>query len=195
MNILDKFHHWRRRRRWNKQYRSGRWQNLKSDLEASRYFKIKEDLLAFAPKKPNILDIGCGDGVLNERLGDFPFSYFLGVDFSSESIKQAQDKNLPNSEFEHCDVLHFVPKRTFDAIIFNESFYYIPDTEKSRVLQHLLDNLSEDGVLIVSIFRDGPGCWEFFKENKNLKEVDFETIKTSKEMTYWKIGAYTKVSE
>ena len=190
MNILDKFHHWRRRRRWNKQYRSGRWKSLKSDLEASRYFKIKQDLEAFAPKNPSILDIGCGDGVLNERLGDFDFSYFLGVDFSSESIKQAQGKNLPKSEFEHCDVLHFVPEQTFDAIIFNESFYYIPDTEKSRVLQLLLDHLSPEGVLIVSIFRDGPGCWEYFKEHPNLKELDHETITTSKEMTYWKIGAY-----
>ena len=128
MNILDKFHHWRRRRRWNKQYRSGRWQNLKNDIETGRYLKIKEDLVTYAPANPSILDIGCGDGVLNERLGEFSFSYFLGVDFSSESIKQAQEKNLPDSEFEHCDVLHFVPKRTFDAIIFNESFYYIPDT-------------------------------------------------------------------
>lgn len=193
MNILDKFHHWRRRRRWNKQYKSGRWKSLKSDIEADRYLKIKKDLLAFAPKNPSILDIGCGDGVLNERLGDYPFSYFLGVDFSSESIKQAQEKKLPNSEFEHCDVLHFVPKRTFDVIVFNESFYYIPDTEKTRVLQFLLDHLSAEGVLIVSIFREGPGCWEYFKENPKLKELDFETIKTSKEMTYWKIGAYTKV--
>tara|TARA_R100000935_G_scaffold21876_3_gene40422 strand:- start:11 stop:592 length:582 start_codon:yes stop_codon:yes gene_type:complete len=193
MNILDKFHHWRRRRRWNKQYKSGRWKSLKSDIEADRYLKIKKDLRAFAPENPSILDIGCGDGVLNERLGDYPFSYFLGVDFSSESIKQAQEKNLPNSEFEHCDVLHFVPKRTFDAIVFNESFYYIPDTEKTRVLQFLLDHLSAEGVLIVSIFREGPGCWEYFKENPKLKELDFETIKTSKEMTYWKIGAYRKV--
>lgn len=193
MNILDKFHHWRRRRRWNKQYRSGRWQSLKSDLEASRYFKIKENLVAFAPKNPSILDIGCGDGVLNERLGDFPFSYFLGVDFSSESIKQAQDKNLPKSEFEHCDVLHFVPKQTFDVIIFNESFYYIPESEKPRVLQLLLDKLSADGVLISSIFREGHGCWEYFKENPQLTEVAYDTVRTTKETTYWKIGAYRKV--
>ncbi len=193
MNILDKFHHWRRRRRWNKQYKSGRWKSLKNDIETGRYHKIKENLLTFAPKNPSILDIGCGDGVLNERLGDFSFSYFLGVDFSSESIKQAQEKKLPNSEFEHSDVLHFTPKRTFDAIIFNESFYYIPDSERTRVLQLLIDHLSKDGVLINSIYREGAGSWEYFKENPKLKEIDFETIKTTNEMTYWKIGAYKKV--
>jgi hypothetical protein len=40
MNILDKFHNWRRKRRWNKQYRQGQWDNLKSEKEAKRYYQI-----------------------------------------------------------------------------------------------------------------------------------------------------------
>lgn len=194
MNILDKFHHWRRRRRWNKQYRSGRWKSLKNDIEAKRYRAIIDQIQKFAPQNPSILDIGCGDGVLTERLlGTVRYSYFAGVDFSSESIKQATEKQLPDAEFIHADVIKFVPSRNFDVIIFNESFYYIPETEKARVLQTLLDHLTPEGTLISSIFREGHGCWEYFKDHTQLKEMAFSTVRTEKDETYWKIGAYKNI--
>ena len=41
MNIIDKFDNWRRKQRWNKQYKKGRWNNLKNPIEASRYNTIK----------------------------------------------------------------------------------------------------------------------------------------------------------
>jgi len=192
MNIIDKFHHWRRKKRWNKQYKSGRWDSLKSDMEAKRYFQIIDYLKEFAPVNPAILDIGCGDGVLNERLGNYDFDYFLGVDFSSVSIEKAKAKKFPKSEFVAEDAIKFQPKRNFDVIVFNEAFYYIPETEKTTVLNLMLTHLTKNGILIVSIFREGTGCWEYFKENQKLKELDFTTVTTEKETTYWKIGVYSK---
>ncbi|MEM7085462.1 MAG: class I SAM-dependent methyltransferase [Bacteroidota bacterium] len=192
MNLIDKFHHWRRKRRWNKQYKSGRWESLKSDLEAKRYYQILDYLKEFAPDNPAILDIGCGDGVLNQRISDFPFDYFLGVDFSSVSIEKAKANNYPKAEFLAEDVLTFVPQRNFDVIVFNEAFYYIPETERTRVLNLMLKHLSPDGIIITSIFREGTNCWEYFKENPKLKERAFTTVTTKKETTYWKIGVYSK---
>ncbi len=190
MNIIDKFHHWRRRRRWNKQYRKGRWESLKSDLESHRYFQIIDFMKEHAVANPTILDLGCGDGVLNERMGDYQFDYFLGIDFSSVSIEKAKAKNLPKSEFESVDVIKFQPKRNYDVIIFNEVFYYIPDSEKVRVMNLLFEHLNPNGIIITSIFREGVGCWEYFKENSRLKELEFTTVRTKKETTYWKIGVY-----
>ena len=195
MNLLNKFHHWRRKRRWNKQYKRGRWDSLKSDMEAKRYYKIIDYFNQFAPENPAILDIGCGDGVLNERLGDFKYDYFLGVDFSRVSIEKAKAKQFPKAEFLAEDAIKFRPKRDFDAIVFNEAFYYIPESEKTPVLDLMLDHLTNDGILITSIFREGTGCWEYFKENPRLKEIAFETITTKKEQTYWKIGVYKKIEE
>jgi len=40
MNIIDKFHNWRRKQRWNKQYKKGRWDNLRKPIEADRYKTI-----------------------------------------------------------------------------------------------------------------------------------------------------------
>lgn len=192
MNILDKFHHWRRRQRWNKQYKQGRWESLGSEKEAVRYQKIIELIEVFAPKAPSILDIGCGDGLLTERMNPQNYSYFMGVDFSKESIKLATKKNLPKAEFQSVDAIKFYPKRKYDCIIFNEAFYYIHDSEKQNVLNRMLDQLTDGGILIVSIYREGLGCWEFFKENPNLQELEFTTLRTEEELRYWKIGAYKK---
>lgn len=193
MNLLNKFHHWRRKRRWNKQYRSGRWESLKKPIEAGRYNQIVDYIKSVGTSQLSILDIGCGDGVLNSYLGDLQFSRFLGVDFSKVSIEKARAHNFPNSEFEVADIISFTPSENFDVIIFNEAFYYIPDSEKGRVLDLMIDHLNNNGLMICSIYREGLGCWEYFKEHLKLKEEAFTTITTDNEKTYWKIGAYRKV--
>lgn len=192
MNIIDKFHNWRRRRRWDKQYKKGRWESLKSKIESKRYIQIIDYLKKYSPQKPSILDIGCGDGVLNERMGDFEYSYFLGLDFSKVSIEKAIAKNNPNSEFIVADIVNFKPSQNFDIVIFNEAFYYIHDSEKDNVLSKILDHLNKNGIIITSIYREGIGCWEYFKEHPQLKEEAFTVVTTKKEKTYWKIGVYIK---
>jgi 2-polyprenyl-3-methyl-5-hydroxy-6-metoxy-1,4-benzoquinol methylase len=190
MNILDKFHHWRRKRRWDKQYKSGQWENLKSDKESKRYYQIIDYLKKFGLENPSILDIGCGDGVLNERMKGFEYSYFQGLDFSKVSIEQAKKKQFPKAEFVSEDAVTFTPTRNFDAIIFNEAFYYIHESEKNNVLNRMLEHLNKDGIIITSIYREGIGCWEYFKENPKLKELTFTTVKTDEDLQYWKIGVY-----
>lgn len=193
MNIVDKFHNWRRKLRWNKQYRKGRWESLKKEKEKVRYFKIIEYLKKYAPSEPDILDIGCGDGVLNLRMRDYEYSYFLGIDFSKVSITKAKANNFPNSHFEVTDIVNFTPSRNFDVVIFNEAFYYIHDSEKSNVLNRILNCLNKDGIIITSIYREGVGSWEHFKQHPGLKEEAFTILTTENDKTYWKIGVYRKL--
>ncbi|MGK0427899.1 MAG: 2-polyprenyl-3-methyl-5-hydroxy-6-metoxy-1,4-benzoquinol methylase, partial [Ulvibacter sp.] len=116
MNSLQKFHNWRRKRRWNKQYRHGKWENLKSEKEAKRYYQVIDYIKEYSHLNPVILDIGCGNGVLNERMKGLDFEYFLGLDFSQVSIKQAENKKLPKAEFIAEDVVNFRPQRNFDVV-------------------------------------------------------------------------------
>ncbi|KAB8155322.1 methyltransferase domain-containing protein [Kordia sp. TARA_039_SRF] len=187
MNLLDKFHNWRRKQRWNKQYRKGRWDNLRNPIEAERYYTIMRFIEQYGKSQPSILDLGAGEGVLNEYLDDEIFSYFMGVDFSEVSIQKAKARGFSKAEFITADIHNFTPPQKFDVIIFNEAFYYVHESEKQNVLDRMLAHLNDNGILIVSIYREGIGCWEYFDK---LKQLDFTTVTTENEKTYWKIGVF-----
>jgi len=191
MNIIDKFHNWRRKQRWNKQYKSGRWKNLRSDKERERYSTIIEFIAKHGNSNPSVLDLGCGEGILCERMKNESYIEFVGMDFSSESIKQAVAKNLEKAVFKVADLHYFKPEKKYDVIVFNEAFYYVHDSEKAKVLQIMMDALTENGIIINSIYREGAGSWEYFKI-ETLQQIDFKTVTTSEAKTYWKIGVYKK---
>ena len=189
MNIIEKFKHWKRKQRWNRQYKKGRWENLKSDKESGRYKTIVEYSERYGNKNPNILDLGSGEGVLLDYFNSDLISSFDGMDFSSVSIKKANKANRAKGTFT-CEDLHdFKPKTNYDIIVLNEAFYYIHETKKQEVIDTLKAHLKTNGIIIVSIYREGLGCWEYFK-NHDFEELDFTTVTTHEEKTYWKIGVY-----
>ncbi|MEJ6793041.1 MAG: class I SAM-dependent methyltransferase [Lacinutrix sp.] len=189
MNFKDKFHNWRRKQRWNKQYRKGRWDNLKGEKERSRYEKIIEFSNKYGNKNPDILDLGSGEGVLLDYFNSSTISSFDGMDFSSVSIKKANETNREKGSFVCADLHSFKPENSYDIIVLNEAFYYIHETKKSEVIETMIKHLKPNGIFLVSIYREGLGCWEYFK-NETFKELDFTTVTTNEEKTYWKIGVY-----
>jgi len=191
MNIIDKFHNWRRKQRWNRQYKSGRWKNLRGDKERGRYKTIIDFINKHGNGEPSVLDLGCGEGILCERMKNETYSKFVGMDFSSESIKQANEKKLDKAVFKVADLHYFKPEQKYNVIVFNEAFYYVHDSEKANVLQIMMNALIENGIIINSIYREGAGSWEYFKIEA-LQQIDFKTATTSEAKTYWKIGVYKK---
>jgi trans-aconitate methyltransferase len=191
MNIIDKFHNWRRKQRWNRQYKSGRWKNLRGDKERGRYKTIIDFINKHGNGEPSVLDLGCGEGILCERMKNEAYSKFVGMDFSLESIKQANEKKLDKAVFKVADLHYFKPEQKYDVIVFNEAFYYVHDSEKANVLQIMMNALTENGIIINSIYREGAGSWEYFKIEA-LQQIDFKTVTTSEAKTYWKIGVYKK---
>lgn len=189
MNRINKFHNWRRQLRWNRQYNNGRWNILKSDIEIVRYQQIIDYIEQFGSKKPTVLDLGCGEGILCERMKNSDYSSFLGIDFSSVSIKNATKLNLPNAEFVCANIIDFQPNKKFDVIIFNEIFYYLHGDEKQNILKVMMDCLTENGIIIMSNHREKPDCWSCFK---NLNQLDLTTVTTDDDKMYWKIGVYKK---
>lgn len=193
LSLIDKFHIWRRKMRWDRQYKKGKWDYLKNEIEAYRYHKIIEFIKAYGSTNPSILDLGSGEGVLNEHFIDFDYSHFEGVDYSKVSIDKANKKNLKNSTFTVADLHHYEPNRMYDVIIFNEAFYYIQDSERARVLNTILNHLNIGGTLIASIYKEGTGCWEYFDIDQ-LEQLNIEKVDPPKEGTYWKVGAFKKLS-
>ena len=193
LSFIDKFHIWRKRMRWDRQYKKGKWEFLKNDLESHRYSKIAEYIKLYGAKNPSILDLGCGEGILNEYVSDVNYKHFLGVDYSKVSIANAKQKGFKNSDFLVADLHHYTPHSKFDVIIFNEAFYYVFDSEKANVLSTMLNSLENGGIIITSIFNEGTGCWEYFDIDR-LEKKNFEKVSPSKKGTYWQVGAYKKIS-
>ncbi len=192
LSYLDKFHIWRRKLRWNRQYKNGRWDYLKNNVEAPRYAKILEYIKHHSKKQPSILDLGSGEGVLRMRLENEAIGYFLGVDFSKVSINTANKYNFKNADFRVADLHYYTPPQKFDVIVFNEAFYYINDVVKARVLNRVLEELKKGGILINSIFREGSGCWEYF-DIPELEQLEFCKVASKKGTVYWKLGVYRKL--
>lgn len=193
LGLIDRFHHWRRKMRWNKQYKKGKWDYLNSEREAARYHKIIEYITAYGKTKPTILDLGAGEAVLNEKIDSNDYSNFHNVDFSKASIQKAKTKQLQNATNLVADIHTYSPSETFDIIIFNEAFYYVHDNLKLDVLNRFIDKLNTNGILITSIYKEGQNCWDLINASQKLEQLNFETVNTNREGTYWKVGAYRKV--
>ena len=93
----------------------------------------------------SVLDIGCGAGLLRNYLGACQYT---GVDICQEAI----DSGLLDGtgELICADVREWSTLRNFDALVFNESLYYLP----SSALRRYARNVKDRGSIVISIWRN-----------------------------------------
>lgn len=194
LSLIESFKNWKRKLRWNNQYKNGKWDYLFGQDEDPRYAKIIELLERFCVN-PKLLDLGAGEGVLRFKLeeNNNTFEHYCGIDFSEVSIQKARKFQFANSEFIVADLYYYTPNDLYDGIVLNEAFYYINDRLKEDVLNRILSGLVINGILIVSMFKEGGGCWPYFEKNRQLKNIELTTVYSTKKSRYWKIGVYQKI--
>ncbi|MBS0630938.1 MAG: class I SAM-dependent methyltransferase [Verrucomicrobia bacterium] len=143
--------------RWNHQYASGRWERLKAPQEAARLDACATLLRRHVPGG-RLLEIGCGEALLQQRLASGDFSRFVGVDISAVAIERARviTANDPRVTYLTADMRELELAEKFDAVIFTESIYYVPDP--AAVLRRYARLLDPDGVFVVSIFQNKRGA-------------------------------------
>ena len=137
----------RRRRRWNRQYAAGDWAWLARPGELARYSILAGYALELKPGG-KLLDVGCGEGLLRDRLHPRAFTAYVGIDFE-EPIRRAASRADEQTRFIAADMNFFVPDLTFDTIVFNESLYlfrHVPDG-----IMRYETFLASDGVFLVSM--------------------------------------------
>jgi len=98
----------------------------------------------------HILDVGCGEGILEQKFRRLSSSRMLGIDYSLEAIKLANAKNIPACEFICADYRKCKFQQRFGIIVFNESLYYVDNVVGT--LKQLSQHLASDGVFIVSMY-------------------------------------------
>jgi 2-polyprenyl-3-methyl-5-hydroxy-6-metoxy-1,4-benzoquinol methylase len=131
------------------EYSSGAWDYLRDVEELSR-FSVVAGYCHHLKEQGSILEIGCGEGVLQERLDNRKYSRYVGVDISAEAISRAAHKQDEKSLFVAEDAETYIPDERFDVIIFNECLEYFADP--LRLVTRYDGFLKEDGVYIISMF-------------------------------------------
>ncbi len=122
------------------------WDRLRSSEEQARYDAVRAVTEDFAADG-FVLDIGCSQGILQEGLR---YRRYLGVDSAPASIALAQTKANASTSFICADGATFVSDESPDAIVFNETVYYLD--RPLAAIDHHARALAPGGVLVISLF-------------------------------------------
>jgi 2-polyprenyl-3-methyl-5-hydroxy-6-metoxy-1,4-benzoquinol methylase len=111
---------------------------------------IVDSLAKAIPAGGNILDVGCGNGVISRHLGQFGYNV-LGIDISQKTIEVARSKNkLPNVRFDVISAEDLIAQgKQFDAVICSEVLEHLHQPE--ILLKTLYRSLKDDGTLVVTV--------------------------------------------
>jgi 2-polyprenyl-3-methyl-5-hydroxy-6-metoxy-1,4-benzoquinol methylase len=102
------------------------------------------------PAGAEVLDVGCGNGVISRSLGEQGF-VVRGIDVSDKAIAKAKSLNkYPNVRFEVVSAEQLVAEGSrYYAIICSEVLEHLQ--EPGKLLQVLNQSLHPDGILIVTV--------------------------------------------
>lgn len=134
---------------WDKQFKKGKWRN--SEEAGQNVGVVARTVLREASKRPiNVLDVGCGSGVLGQYISLSPNVTYFGTDVSNEAISQAKERVSEGTFFcaDMVDGLNTEIK--FDIIVFAEVLLYCDYKKAVQVHQTLL---KEDGFVVVSLYQ------------------------------------------
>jgi len=169
-NYLLKFqpftHYQSDSRRWEREYGQGKWEYLRDANQLPHYSVIVGYARYYAPGGA-LLDIGCGEGLLQEQLRTTGYSEYRGIDFSANAIRTARPREDDRTTFRQANAASYQPDRKFDAIILNESLYYFREPLSS--LAKYDQWLTSEGVYIISMWQSLGTCWLWRKLRKRYR--------------------------
>jgi len=135
--------------KWNHQYEKGKWECLKDPLEEQRFQVTLEAVQTYAANG-SILEVGCGEGILQSRMQPGSYTRFMGIDLSEVAIERAAHLNNSHTLYQCADMETFTTAEKFDVVLFNESLYYAK--KPLALLQQYVHFLRPGGHMILSIY-------------------------------------------
>lgn len=143
-----------------------------------------------APEGSFVVDLGCGNGALTEKLQTRGYEV-LGLDASSDMTDLAK-KLHPELPFQTTDALEFSLDKPADVIFSNAVFHWIDEENQTVLAANLARNLKKGGSLVCEF--GGKGCGE--KVHQGLAR-NFEKRGLSYVMPFYfpTIGEYAPILE
>jgi SAM-dependent methyltransferase len=158
------------------------WRRLEDLGEMAHYAVIVGYLRRFVAGG-SVLDVGCGQGLLARDIAPF-LGRYLGIDRDPASIKVATELAIANASFVAAEADTYVPRTTFDAIVFNESLYYLRDP--LAILRRYADCLTPGGVIVTSIAAFRPAL-ELIHMTGRVCELVDQTVVMNERGIVWAI--------
>ena len=113
------------------------------------------ELVALLPRRPRVLDLGCGAGYESMRLHSLG-AEIVGIDFSPESIRIAKEKN-PECRFMVADFLEIDESfGNFDGVFASGSLIHVPPEKMEILASRVCPRITSRGVFEM-IVRGGQG--------------------------------------
>lgn len=172
-------------------YESGAFDYFGGLDETPRY-GIMLGYLTYFGGCPQILDVGCGTGLLRRRLGGVDFESYVGIDPAEASISAARELTDDRTHFVVGDILTTEVGR-HDVAILNEILYMAPDP--LAILDRLLDVLEPSALLLTSMMRH-PGDKQLWAEiDARFLPIDAVTVRNESNQVArrgWRMTAHRR---
>ena len=120
-----------------------------SDFWFERYAnEIKEIVLSLNGNFSSVLELGCGNGKLTQKL-PINFTNYVGVDFSDGLLAQYRETH-PDLELCLYDASKYQTNKTFDLIFSNGLVQYLKKPELEELISNSFRHMNEGGNLLLA---------------------------------------------
>lgn len=168
------------RAKLNYQYKHGGWEWLGRLNEQGHHF-IMAGYIQFLKPNCRVLDLGAGEGILNDALQKHNYTHYVGVDLSDEAAKIGNDKRGDEKTFfEQGDMDKYIPNGTFDVIVINEALYF--SKAPLKLLNRLEAYLEPDGIFLISLLIKAQDIWA--ELSKDYVFLDENTVTNAQGQTW-----------
>ncbi len=120
------------------------------------------------PGRPQIVDIGCGNGRILGEVGELISSKcasYLGIDVSNNLLQIAKDRyaHIACARFEVFDGINFdiVKDAKYDLLISTAVLHHIPPRLQRGWMQSLADMLRTGSIMIISVWHRSTAAQNF----------------------------------
>ncbi len=139
----------------------GRYERPVSEAFRGFFFDLDHlvEILLDESRPRRILEIGCGEGCLTERLGQaFPEAQILGIDISPRVGRLARvDPTRVEFRTEPAGSVAKARPRAFDLVVLCDVLHHVPAAHRDQLIREALDCLSPGGLLVLKDWERRPG--------------------------------------
>ena len=157
------------RKRWNKLI-TGNEELEYEDYIVAKYLNSKENI--------SVLSVGCGEGDHEITFSKYKnITNIKGIDIAAGPISVASKKaarpGLQHVIFENISFDSFIPKESFDLILFHSSLHHFKNI--ATTLLKANNMLSNKGLVVINEYT-GPNMFQFGKQRKKFLNETLKNI-------------------